>query len=249
MRENEIGRGGFGIVYRVTRTTKVGEFEFAMKVLDPSPFNTNVSRNFERFMREMNALKKLQHKGIVAHLEAGVDGDQKPYILMPFIAGKDLGQYLSGASLKRVFDAFGEILLAIQYAHDNHVLHRDLKPSNILVRSSDDQPIILDFGAAYLMDEVTQTQLTTTLIGSAAYIPSEVIADPTHHTHKQDVYACGVLLYQMIAGEFPDRDDFTSVETTHHCPGLDDLILRAIAPEKSRIESAAIFRDQLLKLL
>ena len=148
--------------------------------------------------------------------------------------------------LLRVFE---EVLLAIQYAHENQVLHRDLKPTNIIVRLSDSQPIILDFGATYLLDEVTETDLTTTLIGSAPYIPSEVINNPKHRTHKQDIYACGVLLYQMLAGKFPDRDEYDGLEELHpNANGLDQIILDAIAPEKHRIASASNFRARLQQL-
>jgi serine/threonine protein kinase len=241
-----IGQGGFGTVYRVTRQTKAGEFEFAMKVLDPSPFIKNQARALERFKREMQVLRKLQHRGIVPHIEAGVDGDRKPYILMPLIAGQDLGEALAGASADQIFAAFDEILLALAYAHGEGIVHRDLKPSNILVRTSDQQPIILDFGCAYLFDDVEQESLTTTLIGSAAYMPSEVYRNPKHRTTKQDLYACGMILYQLLMGQLPNPEDYAAIEEERSdCAGIDALVQRAIAPERKRIGTAEEFREQL----
>ena len=245
-RGKELGRGGFGIVYRVTRSTKAGEFDFAMKVLDPSPFVENEERALARFAREMQALRKLQHRGIVPHIEAGIGGDRKPYILMPLIDGTDLRTAFSGATPGEVMAAFAEILLALEYAHASGVLHRDLKPSNVLVRSSDRQPIILDFGCAYLMDGATDESLTTTLVGSAPYIPSEVLLDPKHRTVGQDVYACGMLLHQVLVGHLPNPADYRPVEEFFPgCRGLDGLLQAALAPERRRITSAAEFRGRL----
>lgn len=249
-RDAEIGRGGFGTVYRVTRITAVGEFSFAMKVLAPSPFIENKERAFARFRREMQVLAKLQHRGIVQHIEAGVDGDQRPYILMPFIEGAELRDALAGAQPSNVIHTFGEILAALEYAHAQGVVHRDLKPSNILVRSSDRQPIILDFGCAYLFDDASEASLTTTLVGSLSYIPIEVIQDPKHRTAKQDLYACGMMLYQVLAGRLPSPDDYSPIESIRRdCDGVDRLIRDAIAPEKRRIASATEFRQRLAEVL
>lgn len=248
-RGEQLGKGGFGVVYRVTRTTTVGEFDFAMKVLDPSPFIENKERALARFKREIQVLSKLQHRGIVQHIEAGIDGDQKPYILMPLIDGVNLQDALSGVGPPQVYRAFDEILSAIDYAHGQQVLHRDLKPSNILVRSSDDQPIIVDFGCAYLMENATETSLTSCLIGSTAYMPEEVLRNPKLRTTGQDIFACGIILYQVIMGKLPNRDDYESVEEVFDdFGGIDQVIQEAIAPARERIKSAAIFRKRLARL-
>lgn len=237
-----LGQGGFGTVYQVSRTTQAGEFTFAMKVLDPSPFNKNPDRALQRFRREMQVLSKLNHRGIIPHIEAGLDGDRKHYILMPLIQGVDLQRAHSSSSPRKVFEAFAEILAALDYAHREGVVHRDLKPSNILVRSTDGQPIILDFGCAYLFDELSEESLTSTLVGSMQYIPIEVLRDPKHRTPKQDIYACGMLLYQVLAGRLPDPTDYQPIEDeVEECSGIDEVIRKAIAPEKRRIESASDF--------
>lgn len=241
-KHEQIGRGGFGVVHRVTRTTSIGEFEFAMKILNPSSFIENKQRCLERFKREVRILQDLQHRCIVPYIEAGLDEDGRPYILMPLIKGNDLREATSGMDSSHVVALFREVLVGVEYAHSREVLHRDLKPTNVLVRESDDQPIILDFGCGYLMDDADEKMLTTTLVGSGPYVPPEVHRDPTRRSKLQDVYACGVTLYEILARELPDVGDYRSIEQS--CPGIggvDALIQDAIKPEKSRLSSIGEF--------
>ena len=77
----KIGEGGYGIVYKATRATAVSEFIYAVKVLDPSPFVTDYEKAVKRFKREVQALQLLQHRAIVPYYEAGITGDQKPYVV------------------------------------------------------------------------------------------------------------------------------------------------------------------------
>jgi len=246
VRHNVLGKGGFGIVYRVTRQTSVGEFDFAMKVLDPSPFIENRERALSRFKREIEALRKLQHRGIVQHIEAGLDFEQKPYILMPLISGATLRDALSGASVADVLRTFQEILFAVQYAHSQNVIHRDLKPQNVLVRDSDFQPMIVDFGCAYLIDDSSPAVLTTSFVGTSAYVPSEVLRNPKLKKPSQDVFACGVMLYEVLGQGLPDPDDIKPLsELGIECEGLDDLIGDALAPAAKRISSAEEMRSRL----
>jgi serine/threonine protein kinase len=241
-----IGRGGFSVVFLIIKKTAFGEFDYAMKVLEPSVFMQNKDRAKTRFQRETKALRKLRHRGIVEFLEAGIDSEQKPYILMPYIQGTDLRLALKHANPATVLMAFDEILQALQFAHEQGVFHRDLKPQNILVRESDGQPIILDFGCAYLLDDLDDETLTTTLIGTSAYVPSEVHLNPKNRTAKQDVYACGVLLYEVIAGKLPRPDDYESIETLiKGYTGIDDVIRAALAPERTRVASAKDLREKL----
>jgi serine/threonine protein kinase len=243
-----LGNGGFGVVYKVTRTTSVGEFDFAMKVFDPQPFVHNKKRALDRFHREIQILRKLQHRGIVPIFEAGVDHDQNPYILMPVIDGDDL-HCLSQAEPPRVVSAFADVLDALSYAHHNDVIHRDLRPENVLIRHSDGQPIILDFGCGYMFDDMTEAVLTTRFVGTTKYAPIEVIRDPTHKTVHQDVYAVGIMLYQMLMNDLPNLDDYEPIESAvDGLGGIDRIVKKAIAPLKKRADSAEEFRDQLREL-
>jgi hypothetical protein len=241
-----IGHGGFGVVYKVSRTTAISEFHYAMKVLDPSSFNENKERAAARFKREIEALKMLQHRGIVPIIEAGLEQEGKPYILMPLIEGTRLRDALSGCDLLSLRNAFCEILRALDYAHSAGVIHRDLKPSNVMIRSSDQQPIILDFGCAYLFDAENEESLSSKYFGTTAYIPAEVIRDPKQRSTLHDVYACGVTLYEVAAGALPDPDDYDPLERVNPTFAVLDPIIRdAIAPAKRRIISAVAFLSRL----
>lgn len=240
-----IGIGGFGTVYKVTRKTKLGEYHYAMKVFDPSPNNPKKERAGQRFIRELRSLEKLQHRAIILLLEAGLNAEQVPYFLMPLVEGKDLRDALEGAEPDKVFRVFDEILNALEFAHGRKVLHRDLKPKNILVRTVDEQPLILDFGASFWLDDDDE-DLTTTLIGTDAYVPEEVRRNPKHRTVQQDVYACGILLYEVLARELPHSNDYEPVEDqVDGYDGVDKVIQKAIAPERKRYSSITELRTAL----
>lgn len=247
-RTSKLGSGGFGTVYKVTRTTSVGEFDFAMKVFDPQPFIRKKEQALERFHREIQILRKLQHRGIVPILEAGIDGEQNPYILMPVIYGDDL-HCLASQPPATVVSTFVDILDALSYAHDNDVIHRDLRPENVMVRSSDGQPVILDFGCGYMFDDMTETILTTRFVGTTMYAPVEVIRDPGLKSEQQDLHAIGAMLYQMLMGHLPDFDDYQPIENViPDLCGIDEVIRRAIAPLRNRADRAHEFRDKLKTL-
>lgn len=240
-----IGSGGFGTVYRVTRNTKLGKYDFAMKVFEPSSFITNVDRAFERFLRELRSLERLQHRAIITLLEAGYLKNKVPYLLMPLIEGLDVSNALKNAEAATVLDVFDEILNGLEFAHGQGIFHRDLKPSNIIVRNIDRQPFILDFGAAFIRDQGTP-ELTTTLIGTDAYVPDEVRTNHAHRTPQQDVYACGKLIYQVIMGKLPQFNDYEPIEELHlGFAGIDIVIEKAIAAERRRYRTIRELRAAL----
>ncbi len=245
----EIGSGGYGVVYRATRRTVVSDFEYALKILDPSPFVVDYEKALRRFKREIRALQSLQHRSIVQYFEAGIDVNKKPYIVMPFIDGKDLRSATQATNLNGVLNMFVEILLALEYAHNNSVLHRDLKPNNIIVRKSDQQPIILDFGSAYILDQLDSESLTSMPPGTIGYIPSEVIADPKKRSPLHDVYSCGIMLYESFGHRLPDpANDKPLVKINEEYIDLDLIIEQAIAGESDRTSTAGEFSRQLIVL-
>jgi serine/threonine protein kinase len=245
----EIGKGGYGVVYRATRSTAVGEFEYALKVLDPSPFIADYDKAIKRFRREVKTLRLLQHRSIVSYFEAGLTVDGKPYVVMPLIQGLDLRSAAGQAAAGVAVNMFAEVLYGLAYAHQNNVIHRDLKPSNIIVRSSDRQPVILDFGAAYVLDEVDTKTLTTHVVGTIGYIPSEVLADPSLRSPLQDIYACGVMLYEALAGKRPDPANYVPMSIVRpKYQVLDPIVQQAIAGANVRMTSAQEFADRLSAL-
>lgn len=247
VRGEQIGVGGFGTVYKATRTTSVAEFEYALKLLSPSPFIEDHDKAAARFARESKILQRLQHRAIVPYIETGMVEKNQAYILMPLIKGATLRN--APMSVDQVFWTFGEVLGGLEYLHGEKVIHRDLKPSNIMIRSSDRQPLILDFGCAYLFDDVSEKTLTTAYVGSAAYVPPEVHANPTLRDARQDVYACGIMLYEVLRGHRPDPSDYAPLTAIGEAfAPLDLLIQDAIAPFSKRLSSAREFKDRLAVL-
>jgi len=244
-----LGQGAFGSVYHATRATSVASFEYALKLLDPSPFVANRDKAAARFRRESAALQRLQHRAIISYIETGMMVGDQPYILMPYVEGRTLRETSMVGDRARLLFTFSEILGGLDYLHTQQVLHRDLKPSNIIVRQSDQQPLILDFGCAYLLDEHGEQTLTTAYIGSAAYVPPEVFATPTLRHAKQDVYACGVMLYEAAAGHRPDPADYRSLQHVDITLGpFDAVVLDALAPAARRIPTARAFWERLQAL-
>ncbi len=244
----QIGSGGFGEVFHATRESPFGEFHFAIKFHRPLPF-TNAERARARFDREVRALRILQHRGIVPYLDAGLD-KETPFLVMPFIDGPNLRKASEGQPVLERLNQMVEILGAVAHAHSKEILHRDLKPANILVRSSDNQPVIVDFGLAYLFDDATHESLTTTAIGSGPYIPHEVWEDPKLRTPGHDIYSCGVILYEILAGRLPNPSDYIPLATMNSAlTPIDSVIRRALAPAASRYRSAEEYRWGLMSAI
>jgi hypothetical protein len=242
-----IGAGGFGSVYRATRKTSVGTFVHAVKIFDPSPFQPNSERCLARFKREVNVLSSLQHRGIVKMIEAGQLADRTPYMLMSLIDGVRLDEFCQSLDYVDRLSAFGEVAGAVGYAHSKGVLHRDLKPSNILVQRSDSQPIVLDFGCAFVLDGIEETELTTTIIGSQKYIPPEVLADPKLRTSKQDVFAIGVMLYEVFSDvPFNLQSPKSLRSIDQNLESLDRVVAFATAPTKTRAKDCIILQSAIL---
>ncbi|MFP2896417.1 serine/threonine protein kinase [Corallococcus sp. 4LFB] len=245
-----LGEGGFGSVYMATRSTSVASFDFAIKIHNPSPLNEDSSKAQARFQREIQAIKSLQHRGIVPYFDAGIDRQGRPYLVMPIIKGKDLREAASAEPFMQRVALMTDVLDAVKHAHDNDVLHRDLKPSNIIVRASDRQPIIVDFGASYVIDQLDKQSLTTKAVGSIGYMPSEVLANPKNRSPLHDIYSCAVITYEIIAGHRPDSADPMPLAAVDPLlTPLDRVLRRALGPASRRHPSASELRNEFLEVL
>jgi serine/threonine protein kinase len=245
-----IGGGGFGTVYRAIKKTSAGEFIFAVKILDPSAFVSDSEPVRERFKREIFVIQQLKHRAIISYVDAGFDQENRPYIVMPLIEGMDLRDATAGRPILETIGLFIEVLNGLNHAHSKGILHRDLKPANILVNESDQQPIILDFGCAHLHGEAT---ITINAVGTPAYIPHEVMENPKLRIPEHDVYACGIILYELIAGRRPEPGNYIPLATANRSTEtyyelIDLLIRRAIAPLGSRISTMNELLEATVKL-
>ena len=201
-----LGEGGMGIVFEAEQEHP--RRKVALKVIKAAWANRELLRRFDQ---EALALGRLQHPGIAQVYEAATaDGPHgpQPYFAMEFIRGMPLHAYVAarGASTRERLELLVKICEAVHHAHQRGVIHRDLKPTNILVDESG-QPKILDFGVARITDsDARATQQTDVgqLVGTLAYMsPEQVIADPLAIDFRSDVYALGVILYELLAGKLP----------------------------------------------
>ena len=193
------GRGGMGYVYRARHVGLAKDV--ALKVL--APVRTKKQLDFEeRFAREARSLARLDHPGCVRVLDHGFsDGNQ--YIAMEHLEGETLGSALAAGafSTERAFDVTRQLLLALAHAHAQGVIHRDIKPENVMLVKNGKRAVLIDFGLASLRDELPLTGVGM-CVGSPSYLAPERLLGQPHDT-RTDLYAVGVVLYEMIAGQKP----------------------------------------------
>ncbi|CAG0981440.1 eukaryotic-like serine/threonine-protein kinase [Phycisphaerales bacterium] len=205
--ERVLGAGGMGVVY-VARQEKPRR-TVALKIIRRGLGTSGLLRRFEH---EAEVLARLQHPGIAQVYAAGsadVAGAPQPFIAMELVRGRPLTQYADENKLdsRRRLDLVAKSCDAVHHAHQRAVIHRDLKPANILV-DEQGQPKVLDFGVARAADaDVRMTTMRTSvgqLIGTLPYMsPEQVAGDPAEVDTRTDVYAMGVVLYQLLTGRLP----------------------------------------------
>ncbi len=199
-----IAEGGMGVVYEAEQDSP--RRTVALKVIRPNLASPAVR---QRFTHEAQILGRLHHPGIAQVYEAGLGDDGQPYFAMEFICGLSLNEYVRGQGLDLAARValLARVCDAVQHAHDHGVIHRDLKPANILVEESG-QPKVLDFGVARAIDTglLTGAGLTQTgqLLGTPNYMsPEQVTANPAAIDQRTDVYALGIILFELAAHRLP----------------------------------------------
>jgi len=202
-----LGEGGMGVVYLAEQDSP--RREVALKVIRPGFASKLLLRRFEH---EAQVLGRLQHPAIAQIFEAGMadtDGRRQPFFAMELIRGKPITEYVETAALgtRDRLKLLMKVCEGVEHAHQKGVIHRDLKPGNILVTDAG-EPKILDFGVARATDSDTQTMTLQTdigqLIGTVPYMsPEQVSGDPHDLDTRSDVYALGVVCYEVLTGQLP----------------------------------------------
>ncbi|MBI4468021.1 MAG: protein kinase [Acidobacteria bacterium] len=231
--EGEIGRGGMGIVYRATDLEL--HREVAIKVL-PEAAAPDAR---ERLMREARATAALNHPHIISIYDVG-EADGVPFYVMELAQGPSLAK-ARPRELPQIVEIACQICAALEHAHADHIVHRDLKPDNVLLPSTGDSGFIklADLGLA-LPDYGTRISRSGIIIGTASYIaPEQALGQPVDG--RTDLYALGVVLYELITGRLPFAgDDPLTVVSQHiHAPVVPPRVLR---PDLPRALEAVILR-------
>ncbi len=249
-----LGEGGMGVVYRARRADGAYEQEAALKVIGRGLAPPSL---VERFRRERQILAGLNHPHVARLLDGGLSDAGQPYFALELVEGEPITTYAERCGLRTTerVRLLRQVIEAVGFAHRRLVVHRDLKPSNVLVTESDGRPraMLLDFGIAKLLDDDGLATRTGGLMTPDYAAPEQVVGGEI--TTATDVYALGVLLYELVTGQRPHRTaglSPTELERTLSTPprppsassearpsDLDAIVLKALAPEPDRRYASA----------
>jgi eukaryotic-like serine/threonine-protein kinase len=263
-----IGEGGMGKVYRARQVDL--DKVVVLKVLRHSLLNDE--RTVARFRREAKAASRLNHPNSIGILDFGQTEDGALFIAMEFVPGEDLHTVLSNHGPlpeRRIIRIITQVLSALSDAHSVGVIHRDLKPENIMVeqrRNDPDFVKVLDFGIAKIQDSDGPALTRAGFVcGTPEYMSPEQ-ARGSQLDHRSDLYAVGVIIYQLVTGMLPFEADSAVGYATKHLneepplpskrrsgvrvsPGMERLILRALSKNPDeRPPDAESFKLELLAL-
>src|SRR6266850_1634179 len=202
-----LGTGGMGLVYRAEQHSP--RREVALKVIRGGLANLELLRRFEK---EAQVLARLDHQGIARVLDAGVfegPAGPEPFVAMELVPGEPLLARVNRLRPSRAerIELLARVCDAVAHAHDRGIVHRDLKPTNVLVRP-DGQPKVLDFGVALIVrgesEAFTRQTSVGELVGTLPYMsPEQLEGDPGRVDERSDVYAIGVMAYEVLTGRLP----------------------------------------------
>ena len=228
----EIGQGGFGVVWLAEQLAPIRR-HVALKVLKAGLDTREVVARFEA---ERQALALMDHPGIARVYDGGATERGRPWFAMELVDGVPITSYCERRDLgtDERLRLFADVCRAVQHAHQKGVIHRDLKPSNVLVAEVDGrpQPKVIDFGIAKAVDRrlTEETFLTRDgqVVGTPAYMSPEQIDDRSDVDTRADVYALGVMLYELLSGTTPFGD------TTARTAGFAEVarMIREVDPPK-----------------
>jgi non-specific serine/threonine protein kinase/serine/threonine-protein kinase len=226
----EIGRGGMGVVYEGERADGAFSQRVAIKVMTPPLADEDAAW---RFKTEQQILAGLQHAHIVSLIDAGVTADGLAYLVMEYVDGVPITAYCRDrrVSLEARLRLFLDVCSAVRHAHRHLVVHRDLKPANIVV-SSEGLVKVLDFGVAKLLESDAPGRQAATGPLRAPLTPNYASPEQMKGlpvTTSSDVYALGVVLYELVAGERPYETEGLSL----------DRLLAVVTEESTRRPSVA----------
>lgn len=221
------GRGGMGQVFK-GQEKETGRPVAVKFPLEDAGWDPHTCRRFER---EIGVLKSLTHPNLVRYLDDGVEAGKRYYV-MEWVEGEDFAKVLTTCReqgrylpFELVHPSFQQLCLALQTLHDRGIVHRDLKPSNVIMMP-DKSIKLIDLGIAKVLDQQSMETPTTGAIGTDQYFAPEQLVDPRSIDQRVDVYALGVVIYELLTGRVPRGSVQmpSSVNSTVPC-WFDDLLL------------------------
>jgi eukaryotic-like serine/threonine-protein kinase len=247
-----IASGGMGVVYLGERDDGQVRHQAAVKILRRG---LDAEEQVRRFGSERQILARLEHPNIARLIDAGMSDDGRPYFVMEYVAGEPIDAYCDRRHLTvdERLALVQQVALAVDYAHHSLVVHRDLKPSNILV-TSDGTVKLLDFGIAKVLELDREAETVATLPGVRMMTPEYASPEQVSYgliTTATDVYALGLLLYELLTGRRAQPADGRSSAEIEHAvlhktvPRLSDAVatatrsLRVAADDPERAEQVA----------
>ena len=238
-----MAQGGMSDVYRAFDL--VNHREVVIKIPDQSMLGDPAQ--YERFQRELEVMKTLDHPTILKGLGSG-KYNRIPYLVTEFVDGQSLREMITTLAPfppERAVALARKIADGMAYCHKNNVVHRDLKPENILV-TSDDQPVIMDFGLALTRGahRVTYSNLSATM-GTPDYMAPEQI-EGQRGDQRTDVYALGTILYEMLVGKTPFTGDSNMAVMAQHLHGTAqrlDRINPAVSVQLAAVVATCLARN------
>lgn len=230
-----LARGGMGAVYRGEQAS-LGR-AVAIKILPPQLREADANYA-QRFKQEARAMARLNHPGIVSVYDFGEMPDGTLYLVMEFIDGTDVGQTVAWHGRLPSAHAMAiaaHVCDALQYAHDHGVVHRDIKPANIMV-GHDGRVKVADFGLARSAHQ-QDPRLTVSghVMGTPHFVAPEALTMGVHVDHRADIYAAGVMLYQMLTGRLPQGIfEMPSLQVPGLDPRYDTIVSNAMRDDRER---------------
>lgn len=250
--DRKVGQGGFGAVY-LAHDERLHDKPVVVKLLTRAP---REAWSEKKFRDEIKALARINHPGVIGILDVGYT-NSTPFIVLQYVDGVTLRQAIADGALDRIkaADIMRQIGHALAAAHEQGVVHRDVKPENIMLQATASGWMVrlIDFGIATIREHDTDTSLTR-VAGSAAYMaPEQLIGRPMF---TSDIFAMGVIAYEMLTGELPVRDTgalhMESLKTLS--PSLPEssilAIRKAVAEDpEARYQGAATCGDKLARAI
>jgi serine/threonine protein kinase len=241
-----LGSGGFGTVYQVRHLQR--RKLYALKV--PHPEFLRDATFKKRFEREIEAMERFVHPDMVVARDSGVTEEGWPYFTMDFIEGENLRQVLAREGpleIRRGVNIIRRILQVLDAAHRHQIIHRDIKPDNVLLTREEGREVVkvLDFGVAKLVDPGASTGSIThgTRVGTPKYMsPEQVTGDEVDA--RSDLFAVGILLYEVLTGRHPFAADRDPVRTTANI-----LSKEPEPPQRVRPEIPKALAERVLQML